>query len=112
MFLTALGIAGASLVLRGPSDAQALPTTSASPAPEKPSSSPTSRAKSKVKQPSPAAAAVAVTFRRFDRTLSDEQIETIAHGVDDGYKSGAMLNPAKKPLHNLDEPVTVFTVPT
>lgn len=54
---------------------------------------------------------MAATFRRFDPKLSDEEIETIARGVDDGYKTGATLNPDKKPLHNWNEPVTIFTVP-
>ncbi|MDQ2907719.1 MAG: hypothetical protein M3R44_00030 [Candidatus Eremiobacteraeota bacterium] len=110
-FLAALGIAGASFALRGRGDAQALPTTSASPAAAKPSPAATLRAKARVKRPSAAAAALAATFRRFDPKLSDEAVETIAHGIDDGYKTGAALNPKKKPLHNWNEPVTIFTVP-
>ncbi len=109
-FLAALGVAGASLALRVRGDrAEASPAPALSPHAERPLPVPS---RSPVaKQPSAAAAAVAATFRRFDPELSDADIGTIARGIDDSVKAGLTLDPKKKPLHNGDEPVTIFTVP-
>lgn len=52
----------------------------------------------------------AQSMRRFDAKLSDEQIQTIARGIDEGAAAGAKLNPKKKRLRNGDEPVTHFAV--
>jgi hypothetical protein len=58
--------------------------------------------------PSAVALAAAATYRRFDPSLTDSEIATIAAGIDDNVKAGAVLNPARKPLRNSDEPVTRF----
>lgn len=60
-----------------------------------------------IAKPSPAALAAATAFRAFDPKLSDEEIVTIAKGIDDN-RMGAALNPKKKRLRNSDEPVTRF----
>lgn len=53
---------------------------------------------------------MAATFLRFDPELDDAEVQTIARGIDDSVKAGAVLNPKKKPLQNGDEPVTIFSV--
>lgn len=61
---------------------------------------------------SPAALATALTYRTFDATLSDAEIEKIARGIDNKRAAGARLNPKGALLKNGDEPVTHFSVPT
>ncbi len=112
-FLAALSFTGASLALRARSDAQQSPSPapSAAATPAREVAPPATKRRPKQKGPSAAALAVATTFRRFDSSLNDEDITTIARGIDDSVKAGASLNPKKKPLRNGDEPVTIFTVP-
>ncbi len=50
-------------------------------------------------------------MRRFDAGLSDKDLDTIAHAIDDNRKGAARLNPRKATaLKNADEPVTRFSV--
>jgi hypothetical protein len=49
-------------------------------------------------------------MRRFDANLSDKDLDTIAHAIDDNRKGAARLNPNKATaLKNGDEPVTRFS---
>ena len=47
-------------------------------------------------------------MRRFDSTLSDAELATIATQIDDNATAGAVLNPKKQRLKNSDEPATTF----
>lgn len=50
-------------------------------------------------------------MRRFDAGLSDKDVDTIAHAIDDNRRGAARLNPRKATtLKNADEPVTRFSV--
>jgi hypothetical protein len=99
----------ATVLLASKADAQApapeappknSPLPSAQPSP-KPSASP--------KPPSALAAATALAMRRFDANLSDKDVDTIAHAIDDNRRGAARLNPRKATaLKNSDEPVTRF----
>jgi hypothetical protein len=110
-FLGAVSGVAASVLLASKADAQApapqappktSPLPSAQPAP-KPSASP--------KPASALAAATAISMRRFDPDLSDKDLDTIAHAIDDNRKGAARLNPNKATaLKNGDEPVTRFSV--
>lgn len=82
------------------------PAGSGTPAPASPALPPKPHPTGKA--PSEAALAVAMTMRRFDRKLTNDEIATIAHGIDDSAKAAAALNPGGKQLHNWDEPVTTF----
>lgn len=62
------------------------------------------------KPPSASALVTARSMRRFDAGLTDEQLETIARGIDANGIAGAALSPKKKCLRNSDEPVTSFSV--
>ena len=64
----------------------------------------------RAKGPSAAALVLAATYRRFDPKLTDDEIATIARGIDDNAKAAAPLNPKKRRLRNSDDPVTIFTV--
>jgi hypothetical protein len=76
------------------------PSPSAQPSP-KPSASP--------KPASALAASIALSMRRFDPNLTDKDLDTIAHGIDDNRRGAARLNPNKATaLKNGDEPVTRF----
>ena len=114
-FLATLSASGALLAgaARAASAAPASPTppagSGAEPAPSTAASS-APPAKPGPKGPSAAALAVAGSMRRFDPKLTDAEVATIAKNVDDLWASGAALNPKKAPLHNWDEPVTVFAV--
>jgi len=57
--------------------------------------------------PSAASLAIAATFRRFDPKLSDDELHKIAANIDQS-RTGAVLNPKKKPLRNSDEMVVRF----
>lgn len=60
---------------------------------------------------SPLSRAFAERMRVFDPALTDAQIETIAEGIEDNFKTGSRVNPKGKALGNGDEPVTIFEVP-
>jgi hypothetical protein len=99
----------ASVLLASKAGAQAgapepPPATSPKPSPSSaPSASP--------KPASALAIAVAASMRRFDRNLSDKDLDTIAHAIDGNRKGAARLNPNKATfLKNADEPVTRFAV--
>jgi len=62
------------------------------------------------KSPSASALVTAQSMRRFDAKLTDEQVETIARGIDANAIAGATLSPKKQRLRNGDEPVTSFSV--
>jgi hypothetical protein len=110
-FLGAVSGVAASVLLASKADAQATapqappktsPPPSAQPSP-KPSSSP--------KPATALAAATALSMRRFDPNLTDKDLDTIAHGIDDNRRGAARLNPNKATsLKNGDEPVTRFSV--
>ena len=106
-FLGAVSGVAASVLLAAKADAQvtapaATPAASALPSPA-PSASP--------KPASALAAATAAAMRRFDPDLSDKDLDTIAHGIDDNRRATVRLNPHKATtLKNGDEPVTRFAV--
>ena len=110
-FLGAVSGVAASVLLASKADAQApapqappktSPLPSAQPSP-KPSASP--------KPASALAAATALSMRRFDPNLTDKDLDTIAHAIDDNRRGAARLNPRKATgLKNADEPVTRFAV--
>jgi hypothetical protein len=58
--------------------------------------------------PSAAALAIAATFRTFDPHLTEDELRKIARTIDDN-RTGAVLDPKKKPLRNSDEPVVRFS---
>ena len=99
----------ASVLLAAKADAQA-------PAPEAPpktsplpSAAPSPAASASPKPASAAAAALAASMRRFDARLSDKDLDTIAHAIDDNRRGAARLNANKATaLKNADEPVTRF----
>jgi hypothetical protein len=107
-FLGAVSGVAASVVLASKADAQAqapVATPATSPLP-----SPAPSASASPKPPSAAAVATAVAMRRFDATLSDKDIDTIAHAIDDNRGGAARLNPHKATtLKNGDEPATRFS---
>lgn len=57
---------------------------------------------------SAAARAQALAMRRFDAQLSDEQLDEIARGIDEGYAAAPLLSPRSAPLRNGDEPAVRF----
>jgi len=90
------------MLLAKPADAQTAAPVPVSPTP-KPSASP--------KPASAAAVAIAASMRRFDPALSDQDLDKIAHGIDDNRRGEARLNPRRATaLRNGDEPVTHFSV--
>ncbi len=105
-FLGAVSGVAASVLLAAQADAQtsAPAAVPASPLPSPaPSGSP--------KPASAVAAAIAASMRRFDAALSDKDVDTIAHAIDDNRRGAARLNPRKvTALKNADEPVTRFSV--
>ena len=50
-------------------------------------------------------------MRAFDPALTDDEVTTIARGIDADRATAAQLNPKKKRLRNGDEPAVRFTVP-
>jgi hypothetical protein len=103
-FLGAVSGVAASVLLAAQADAQpespAAPPASASPAASPPP-----------KPASAAAVAIAASMRRFDPKLSEHDLDTIAHAIDENRRGAARLNPRKATaLANADEPVTCFTV--
>jgi hypothetical protein len=96
-FLGAVSGVATTLLLTGTAGAQ----SSAPPAPA-PSTTPA--------PPSAASRAIAATMRRFDASLTDAEVDTIARGIDQNA-SGAALNPHRgTALRNADEPVLHFSV--
>ena len=109
-FLGAVSGVAASVLLAAQADAQAT-VPDAPPKSPPPSPAPSPAASASPKPASPLAAAIAVSMRRFDPKLSDKDVDTIAHAIDDNRKGAARLNPRKATgLKNADEPVTRFTV--
>ncbi|HEV3086148.1 MAG TPA: hypothetical protein VGX96_02900 [Candidatus Elarobacter sp.] len=77
----------------------------------RPPASPSPAPSATPKPPSALALATATAMRRFDASLSDKDLDTIAHGIDDNRRGAARLNPNKATaLKNGDEPVTRFAV--
>jgi len=105
-FLGSLASGAAVLALAARADAQ----PAASPAASAPPSPAPSPAASDAKPPSAAALAVAAGMRRFDPTLSDAEVASIARNIDDGADFGAALNPKNRRLRNWNEPVTALRV--
>jgi len=60
-------------------------------------------------KPSATAMATALGMRRFDASLSDEQIRIIARAIDEATKLATELNTGKNRVRNSDEPVTTFS---
>jgi len=110
-FLAGLGVAGAVIAFGRAAEArqETKPAATGSARPAIPAPPP-KRIARPAKRPSAAALAMAATFLRFDPELDDAEVQTIARGIDDSVKAGAVLNPKKKPLQNGDEPVTIFSV--
>jgi len=104
-FLGAVSGVAASVLLAAKAEAQA-------PAPQAPpKNSPLPSAAPSPKPASALAAAIAASMRRFDANLSDKDLDTIAHAIDDNRRGAARLNPNKATaLKNGDEPVTRFSV--
>ena len=96
-FIAAAVSAGA--ILAAPAGAQAapMPATTPTPAPKKPSD---------------AATALAGRMRAFDPKLSDEELQTIAEGIDGGLQIGRAVNPKGTAIPNSVEPATSFKVIT
>jgi hypothetical protein len=103
-FISSLTVAGTSRSSVASASAQPAPTATATPVAAT-TTTPEAKPVSEI------ARAQALAMRRFDPHLSDEQIEAIARGVDDGMAAGAALSPNSAPLRNSEEPVTRFTVP-
>jgi len=99
----------ASVLLAAKAGAQAGPPEPPPATSPRPSPSPAPSASPK--PPSPLAAALALSMRRFDANLSEKDLDTIAHAIDDNRKGAVRLNPSKATfLKNADEPVTRFAV--
>ncbi len=109
-FLGAVSGVAASVLLASKADAQ----TSSPEAPPKtsapPSAQPSPKPSASPKPVSAVAVAIAASMRRFDANLSDKDLDTIAHAIDDNRRGAARLNPRKATaLKNADEPVTRFS---
>jgi hypothetical protein len=111
-FLGAVSGVAASVLLAAKADAQA-PAPDAPPKPSPlPSVAPSPGPSASPKPPSALALAIAVSMRRFDPALSDKDLDTIAHGIDDNRRAVVRLNARKATaLKNADEPVTRFAAP-
>jgi hypothetical protein len=96
-FIAAAVSAGA--ILAAPAGAQSAPTPAATPTPAP-------------KKPSDAAAALAARMRAFDPKLTDEELQTIAEGIDGGLQIGRAVNPKGTSIPNSVEPATSFKVIT
>ena len=110
-FLGAVSGVAASVLLAAQADAQA-PAPEAPPKPSPlPSPQPSPSPSASPKPPSTLAVAIAASMRRFDPGLSDKDLDTIAHAIDDNRRGAARLNPKKATtLKNADEPITRFSV--
>jgi hypothetical protein len=90
----ASGSVGLALAKREPAVAQVTPSPSAS-----------------AKPPSADALALATAMRaRFDPSLSDDEVQTIAKAIDVNNDGAKALNPKKKRLKNGDAPIVRFAV--
>ncbi len=95
-FIAGVAVAGAATVVAKAGAQSTLPV------PPKPVSSP--------KPPSALARALAERMRAFDPSLTDDQIETIADGIEGNLGLGMALNPNGTKLKNSDEPTAYFEV--
>jgi hypothetical protein len=102
-FLTAVASGSVALSLATPESAVAQVT----PAPLTPSS-PAATASAKL--PSFGAAATAATMREIDPSLTQDQIDAIARGIDANRDAAKALNPKKKRLKNADAPAVTFAI--
>lgn len=94
-FIAAAVSAGA--LLAAPAGAQ-----TATPAPATPTPAP--------KKPSDAATALAARMRTFDPKLTDDELNTIAEGIDQNFQIGRAVNPKGTSIANSVEPATVLKV--
>jgi hypothetical protein len=108
-FLGAVSGVAATVLLAAKADAQA-PAPQAPPKSSPlPSGQPSPKPSASPKPTSALAAATALSMRRFDANLSDKDLDTIAHAIDDNRRGASRLNPRKATgLKNSDEPVTRF----
>lgn len=95
----AAAAAGAGALLAAPAAAQTppMPAPTATPTPRKTSE---------------AATALAARMRAFDPKLTDEELATIADGIDGNLQIGRGLNPKGTAIPNSVEPATSFKVVT
>lgn len=95
----AAAAAGAGALLTAPAAAQTppMPAPTATPTPRKTSE---------------AATALAARMRAFDPKLTDEELATIADGIDGNLQIGRGLNPKGTAIPNSVEPATSFKVVT
>ncbi len=95
----AVAAAGAGALLAAPAGAQTtpMPAPTATPAPAP-------------KKASDAATALAARMRTFDPKLTDEELATIAEGIDGNLQIGRGLNPKGTAIPNSIEPATSFKV--
>jgi len=105
-FIASLTAAGTSLASAASASAQPPPSPSTTPTPVAATTT-----TPEAKPISESARAQALAMRQFDPQLSDDAIDEIARGIDDGLAAGAALSPRSAPLRNSEEPVTHFTVP-
>lgn len=93
----AAAAAGAGALLATPAVAQTppMPAPTATPAPRKVSD---------------AATALAARMRAFDPKLTDDELATIAEGIDGNLQIGRGLNPKGTSIPNSVEPATSFKV--
>jgi hypothetical protein len=96
-FIAAAVSAGA--ILAAPAGAQTPPAPTPAPTPA-------------TKKPSDAATALAARMRAFDPKLTDEELQTIAEGIDGGLQIGRAVNPKGTAIPNSVEPATSFKVIT
>jgi hypothetical protein len=108
-FLGAVSGVAASVLLVAKADAQTTAPVESPASSPLPSPAPSPSASASPKPPSAAAVATAAAMRRFDASLSDKDVDTIARAIDDNRRGAARLNPRKATvLKNGDEPVTRF----
>jgi hypothetical protein len=93
----AVAAAGAGALLAAPAGAQTppMPAPTATPPPKKVSE---------------AATALAARMRAFDPKLTDEELATIAEGIDGNLQIGRGLNPKGTAIPNSVEPAASFKV--
>jgi hypothetical protein len=90
--------AAASTALVAAAPAPPAPKASATPSPQ-PS-----------QKPSEFSLAFAERMRKFEPSLTDKDIQTIASGIDYNLKAGQAVNPKGRALKNWDEPDFIFEV--
>lgn len=77
----------------------------AAPASPAPSTAPSPKPSPK---PSELSRLFAERMRTFDPNLTEKQLDDIAAGIEDNFKTGARVNPKGLALKNWDEPDFVF----